>query len=187
MPLDADSTSGEFWSFQRQDRRVTQTCESGGPAWQRTSGIPEPRLAGGDACAGVWQRASGAGPVDLMFLSTPTVQLMALLKVADNSLDYSLGNTTKQALWLPASREAKYKAKQALDCPSCASCDSCRPASVGRRADADHRAAFAAITLVFVCRWLTVAAGIICTGRTASGAPCAVSQRTRSIGTTRAN
>ena len=40
---------------------------------------------------------------------------MAYLKVADNSLDYSLGNTTKQALWLPTSREAKYKAKQAVD------------------------------------------------------------------------
>ena len=38
-----------------------------------------------------------------------------LLKIADNSLDYSLGNTTKQALWLPTSREAKYKAKQAVD------------------------------------------------------------------------
>jgi len=36
-------------------------------------------------------------------------------KVADNSLDYSLGNTTKQALWLPTSRVAKYKAKQAVD------------------------------------------------------------------------
>jgi ATP:ADP antiporter, AAA family len=38
-----------------------------------------------------------------------------VLKIADNSIDYSLGNTTKQALWLPTSREAKYKAKQAVD------------------------------------------------------------------------
>jgi AAA family ATP:ADP antiporter len=51
----------------------------------------------------------------LMFLRAPSVQLMGVLKVADNSLDYSLGNTTKQALWLPTSREAKYKAKQAVD------------------------------------------------------------------------
>jgi ATP/ADP translocase len=35
--------------------------------------------------------------------------------VLDNSLDYSLGNTAKQALWLPTSREAKYKAKQVVD------------------------------------------------------------------------
>jgi AAA family ATP:ADP antiporter len=40
---------------------------------------------------------------------------MEWLKVFDNSLDYSLGNTAKQALWLPTSRVAKYKAKQAVD------------------------------------------------------------------------
>ena len=51
----------------------------------------------------------------LMFLRAPSVQLMGILKIADNSIDYSLGNTTKQALWLPTSREAKYKAKQAVD------------------------------------------------------------------------
>jgi ATP:ADP antiporter, AAA family len=51
----------------------------------------------------------------LAVLRAPSVQLMGILKIADNSLDYSLGNTTKQALWLPTSREAKYKAKQAVD------------------------------------------------------------------------
>jgi ATP:ADP antiporter, AAA family len=51
----------------------------------------------------------------LLMLRAPSMATMAYLKVADNSLDYSLGNTTKQALWLPTSREAKYKAKQAVD------------------------------------------------------------------------
>jgi ATP:ADP antiporter, AAA family len=51
----------------------------------------------------------------LMLLRAPSLRLMGILKVADNSIDYSLGNTTKQALWLPTSREAKYKAKQAVD------------------------------------------------------------------------
>ena len=50
-----------------------------------------------------------------LFLTGPSLSLMTAVKVADNSLDYSLGNTTKQALWLPTSREAKYKAKQAVD------------------------------------------------------------------------
>jgi ATP:ADP antiporter, AAA family len=36
-------------------------------------------------------------------------------KLAENSLDYSLQNTTKNALYLPTSPEAKYKAKQAND------------------------------------------------------------------------
>ena len=51
----------------------------------------------------------------LMMLKAPSMQLMGMVKVADNSLDYSLDNTNKQALWLPTSREAKYKAKQAVD------------------------------------------------------------------------
>ena len=51
----------------------------------------------------------------LMMLRAPSMTAMGWLKVADNSIDYSLGNTTKQALWLPTSREAKYKAKQAVD------------------------------------------------------------------------
>jgi ATP:ADP antiporter, AAA family len=51
----------------------------------------------------------------LLMLRAPSMSTITFVKVADNSLDYSLGNTTKQALWLPTSREAKYKAKQAVD------------------------------------------------------------------------
>lgn len=51
----------------------------------------------------------------LLMLRAPSMTTITYVKVADNSLDYSLGNTTKQALWLPTSREAKYKAKQAVD------------------------------------------------------------------------
>jgi AAA family ATP:ADP antiporter len=36
-------------------------------------------------------------------------------KTAENATDYSVMNTGKQMLWLPTSREAKYKAKQAVD------------------------------------------------------------------------
>jgi AAA family ATP:ADP antiporter len=43
--------------------------------------------------------------------------LMVLLsvKIAENSTDYSVMNTAKQMIWLPTSREEKYKAKQAID------------------------------------------------------------------------
>jgi ATP:ADP antiporter, AAA family len=51
----------------------------------------------------------------LTMLRAPSVGTMEWLKIVDNSLDYSLGNTAKQALWLPTSRAAKYKAKQAVD------------------------------------------------------------------------
>lgn len=40
---------------------------------------------------------------------------LLLLKIAENSTDYSVNNTGKQMLWLPTSREEKYKAKQAID------------------------------------------------------------------------
>ena len=36
-------------------------------------------------------------------------------KTAENSTDYSVMNTGRQMLWLPLSREEKYKAKQAVD------------------------------------------------------------------------
>ncbi len=37
------------------------------------------------------------------------------VKIAENSTDYSITNTAKQMLWLPTTREEKYKAKQAID------------------------------------------------------------------------
>lgn len=51
----------------------------------------------------------------LLMLRAPSLPTMSFVKVADNSINYSLSNTTRQALWLPTSREAKYKAKQAVD------------------------------------------------------------------------
>ena len=48
--------------------------------------------------------AAGAGLFALLYV-----------KIAENSTDYSVNNTAKQMLWLPTSREEKYKAKQAID------------------------------------------------------------------------
>jgi AAA family ATP:ADP antiporter len=45
----------------------------------------------------------------------PILPLVFAAKVADNSLDYSLQNTARNALWLVAGRDAKYKAKQVVD------------------------------------------------------------------------
>ena len=41
--------------------------------------------------------------------------VLLYVKVAENSTDYSVMNTAKQMIWLPTSREEKYKAKQAID------------------------------------------------------------------------
>jgi AAA family ATP:ADP antiporter len=45
----------------------------------------------------------------------PLLSFIRGTKLAENSLDYSLQNTTKNALYLPTTPEAKYKAKQAND------------------------------------------------------------------------
>jgi len=37
------------------------------------------------------------------------------IKTAENATDYSIMNTARQLLWLPTSRDEKYKAKQAID------------------------------------------------------------------------
>jgi AAA family ATP:ADP antiporter len=57
----------------------------------------------------------------ISLLTYSTIGLVPLLglvrwgKIFENATDYSLQNTVKQALFLPTSREAKYKAKAAVD------------------------------------------------------------------------
>ena len=95
----------------------------------------------------------------LLLLRSPSLRLMGLVKIADNSLDYSLGNTVKQALWLPTSREAKYKAKQAVDSFFMRAGDVIQAAIVfaGERL-ALAVPAFAAVNVVLVGAWLGIAA-----------------------------
>jgi AAA family ATP:ADP antiporter len=45
----------------------------------------------------------------------PSLAIMRWVKTAENSVDYSLMNTVRQMLFLPTSREEKYKAKQVID------------------------------------------------------------------------
>jgi AAA family ATP:ADP antiporter len=45
----------------------------------------------------------------------PVLAIIKWGKVLENSTDYSIQNTIRQALFLPTSREAKYKAKAAID------------------------------------------------------------------------
>jgi len=45
----------------------------------------------------------------------PILGVVRLMKTLENASDYSIQMTTRHALFLPTSREAKYKAKQAID------------------------------------------------------------------------
>ena len=51
----------------------------------------------------------------IVALGVTSLAVMRWVKTAENSTDYSIMNTAKQLLWLPTSREEKYKAKQAVD------------------------------------------------------------------------
>ena len=45
----------------------------------------------------------------------PIFTIVRLVKIAENATDYSLMNTTRQALFLPVDRDAKYEGKTAID------------------------------------------------------------------------
>jgi AAA family ATP:ADP antiporter len=45
----------------------------------------------------------------------PVLRYIMGAKIIENSVDYSLQNTCRHALFLPTSREEKYKAKAAID------------------------------------------------------------------------
>jgi AAA family ATP:ADP antiporter len=49
------------------------------------------------------------------FFAATSIVMIRVTKTAENSVDYSLHNTLRQALYLPTSRAAKYKAKAATD------------------------------------------------------------------------
>jgi len=54
-----------------------------------------------------------AGWIGLLLFANLT--MVRIEKTSENSLDYSLHNTLRQALFLPTSRDSKYKAKAAID------------------------------------------------------------------------
>ena len=91
----------------------------------------------------------------------PSFQFVRWLKIADNSLDYSLDNTTKQALWLPTSREAKYKAKQAVD-SFCMRAGDVLQAGIVYSGELVSLSVtgFAALNVAFAVGWLGVARGL---------------------------
>jgi AAA family ATP:ADP antiporter len=50
-----------------------------------------------------------------LMIVLPVLEVVRWVKVMENGTDYSIQNTARQALFLPVSREAKYKAKTAID------------------------------------------------------------------------
>jgi AAA family ATP:ADP antiporter len=97
----------------------------------------------------------------LFMAAAPSFGAIRALKIADNAMSYSLSNTTRHALWLPTTREAKYKAKQAVD-SFCMRAGDVLQAGVVYAGEltALTVGAFAALNIVFAGAWIAVAIGL---------------------------
>jgi AAA family ATP:ADP antiporter len=91
-------------------------------------------------------------------LAAPLIGVLTAARIAESTLDYSLSNTTRQALWLVTSPEAKYKAKQVIDTFVMRAGDSLSAALVwiGARTAMSSRA-FIAINLGLTLAWFGLA------------------------------
>jgi ATP:ADP antiporter, AAA family len=91
----------------------------------------------------------------------PLLAVVRVGKILENSVDYSIQNTLRQALFLPTTREAKYKAKAAIDTFFTRTGDVLSAAAVyiGQVAGLTT-AAFGGINVVLTIVWLAVASRI---------------------------
>jgi ATP:ADP antiporter, AAA family len=94
-------------------------------------------------------------------LINPVLSLVRVLKIAENGTNYSLQNTIRNALLLPTSREAKYKAKAAIEtfCVRLGDVSQAGIIFVGTRLHASLTW-FATITLGFTVLWIWVAVAL---------------------------
>ena len=92
----------------------------------------------------------------------PILAVVRWAKILENSTDYSVMNTVRQALWLPTTREAKYKAKAAVDTFCTRGGDVLQAGIVfGGAAIGAGVAAFAWLNVALTVAWLFVASRIV--------------------------
>jgi AAA family ATP:ADP antiporter len=91
----------------------------------------------------------------------PLLAVVRITKTLENGTDYSLQNTLRHALFLPTSREAKYKAKAAID-TFCTRVGDLAAAglALGGLALGFGTGAFAWLNVSFTVLWLAVAGRI---------------------------
>ncbi len=94
----------------------------------------------------------------------PILSAVRWVKTAENATDYSLQNTVRNMLFLPTTREQKYKAKQAIDSLVVRAGDVLSAASIylGTTLLSFGTAQFARLNLVLAAIWLALA---VLTGR----------------------
>ncbi|KYF61580.1 hypothetical protein BE15_30080 [Sorangium cellulosum] len=91
----------------------------------------------------------------------PALAVVRVAKIAENSADYSIQNTARQALFLPVGRDAKYSAKAAIDTFVVRAGDVLAAGGVivGHLLALSTRH-FAMINIALALAWLAVVAGI---------------------------
>jgi AAA family ATP:ADP antiporter len=92
-----------------------------------------------------------------------TIAVVRWAKTTENATDYSIMNTAKQLLWLPTSREEKYKAKQAVDSFFVRIGDLAAAVVVfiGTSWLAFEARGFAALNIGFAVVWLVIAVALL--------------------------
>ncbi|MFL5401248.1 MAG: NTP/NDP exchange transporter [Gemmatimonadales bacterium] len=101
-----------------------------------------------------------AGYAVLAFV--PILALVRAVKIAENATDYSVQNTVRNVLFLPTSRDQKYKAKQAIDSFFVRAGDllSAALVFVGTTMLGFGTSGFARVNLVLAAAWLLLATAI---------------------------
>jgi ATP:ADP antiporter, AAA family len=92
----------------------------------------------------------------------PILALVRMVKIAENATDYSIQNTVRNVLFLPTTRDQKYKAKQAIDSFFWRAGDVMSAALVyaGTTALGFGVTGFATVNLVLAGAWLLLALAI---------------------------
>ncbi|HMB70164.1 MAG TPA: Npt1/Npt2 family nucleotide transporter, partial [bacterium] len=98
----------------------------------------------------------------LLLAFYPVLAVVRWAKTAENSTDYSLQNTVRQVLFLPTTREQKYKAKQAIDTFFVRAGDllSAGLVFVGTTFLSFGTTQFALVNVVLVLVWIVIAVAI---------------------------
>src|SRR5262245_11912374 len=91
------------------------------------------------------------------------IGLVRWIKTAENATDYSIMNTARQLLWLPTTREEKYKAKQAIDTFFHRGGDVLSAGAVYAGTSLLHLtvAQFAGVNVVMTVIWLAIAVRLV--------------------------
>jgi len=93
----------------------------------------------------------------------PVLWMVRVMKVAENSVDYSINNTARQVLWLPTTAEMKYKTKPVVDSLFVRLGDGCAAVTVllGVRFLHLSTQSFFLVNVTLVLGWLVAALVIV--------------------------